>query len=148
MIKDSEGTVQSMRSLVYNFGVNPGNALYRYLGVVFYKYVGDADITFRQLYEVFGVELAICVTNVTRASVEFLHVKTSPNYPIRKAVRMSMSLPFIIQPCREHSVHGLVHDEVLQGEDMIERANLRKHMIHEMHQCIVMERLDKSRYWY
>ena len=135
MIKDSEGTVQSMRSLVYNFGVNPGNALYRYLGVVFYKYVGDADITFRQLYEVFGVELAICVTNVTRASVEFLHVKTSPNYPIRKAVRMSMSLPFIIQPCREHSVHGLVHDEVLQGEDMIERANLRKHMIHEMHQC-------------
>lgn len=90
--------------------MNPGNALFRYLGLMFYKYVGNADVTFRELYDAYGVELAICVTNVTRASSELLHVKTSPNYPIRKAVRMSMSLPIIIQPCKEVNVHGLVHE--------------------------------------
>ena len=57
-------------------------------------------MTFLELYEAFGVELAIAVTNVTRACVEMLHVKTSPHYPIRKAVRMSMSIPLLINPAR------------------------------------------------
>ena len=42
------------------------------------------------------------------ASVELLHVKTAPNYPIRKAVRASMSLPIVLQPCRDHTIRSLV----------------------------------------
>ena len=133
MIKDGDSTVTSTIHLVNRYGMNPGAALYRYLGLIFYKYLGNADVTFRQLYDSFGVELAICVTNVTRCSSEFLHVKTSPNYPIRKAVRMSMSLPFIIEPCKEINVHGLIHEETQHAEWHAERASLRRQMIGAMH---------------
>jgi predicted acylesterase/phospholipase RssA len=123
LIKDGDSAGAQLYTLVTKCGMNPGNALYRYLGLLFYKYLGNADVTFLQLYEAFGVELAICVTNVTRASSELLHVKTSPNYPIRKAVRISMSLPIIIQPCRENNPHGLVHD-VEDLYDDVEEMNL------------------------
>ena len=76
LIKDGDSAGAQLYTLVTKCGMNPGNALYRYLGLLFYKYLGNADVTFRQLYEAFGVELAICVTNVTRASSELLHVKT------------------------------------------------------------------------
>ena len=40
--------------------------LYRHLGMLFYKYLGCADVTFKQLYEAYGVELAVSVTNISR----------------------------------------------------------------------------------
>jgi len=39
--------------------MNPGNALYQHMGLLFYKYLGCADVTFRELYEYYGVELAV-----------------------------------------------------------------------------------------
>lgn len=123
LIKDGDSAGAQLYTLVTKCGMNPGNALYRYLGLLFYKYLGNADVTFLQLYEAFGVELAISVTNVTRASSELLHVKTSPNYPIRKAVRISMSLPIIIQPCRENNPFALVHDMEEMIND-VEEMNL------------------------
>ncbi|MGB7962032.1 MAG: patatin-like phospholipase family protein, partial [Propionicimonas sp.] len=38
------------------------------------------------------------VTNVTRMMTEYCHPKTTPNMPVRVAVRMSMSLPVLLQP--------------------------------------------------
>ena len=35
------------------------SVLYRHLGVLFYKYTGSPDITFQQLYDLYGVELAM-----------------------------------------------------------------------------------------
>ena len=50
--QDGEGQIRSMYDLYNRFGMNPGNALYRFLGLLFYKHVGTPDVTFRQLYEV------------------------------------------------------------------------------------------------
>ena len=44
------------RDLVRRFGMHPGTALYRHLGLLFYKYLGSADVTFKQLYDFYGVE--------------------------------------------------------------------------------------------
>ena len=46
-----------------------------------------------QVYERFGKELCIVVTNLNQMSVEHFHPKTTPNTPIRRAVRMSVALP-------------------------------------------------------
>lgn len=46
-----------------------------------------------QLYEATGKELCIVVTNLNHMIEEYCHVKTTPNMPIRLAVRMSMSIP-------------------------------------------------------
>ena len=40
-----------------------------------------------------GKELAITVTDVMQMDCLYCHVKTTPNMPIKKALRMSTSLP-------------------------------------------------------
>lgn len=46
-----------------------------------------------KLYKKTGNELCIVVTNVNHMVEEYCHVKTTPDMPIRLAVRMSMSIP-------------------------------------------------------
>ena len=85
-------------------------------------------ITFKNLYDWYKVELCIVVTNVNRGVAEarrrrpqpsppsararpppcsrrcaacasqYMHVKTTPHVEIRRAVRMSMSLPLLLKP--------------------------------------------------
>ena len=114
LVLDQDSRVRKMNDLFRKFGMNPGNALYKHLGVLFHKYLGHADVTFQELYDAFGVELAVAVTNISRAAVELLHVKTAPNYPIRKAIRMSMSLPVALHPCRDSNIHSVVAEDVSQ----------------------------------
>ena len=46
-----------------------------------------------QVFERFGKELCIVVTNLNQMSVEYFHPKTTPHTAIRRAVRMSVALP-------------------------------------------------------
>lgn len=48
---------------------------------------------FLQVLERFGTELCIVVTNLNQMAVEYFHPKTTPNTPIRRAIRMSVALP-------------------------------------------------------
>ena len=112
LVLDSSSSIHKAKGVVHRFGMHPGNGLYQHIGLLFFKYLGSADVTFQQLYDYFGVELAVAVTNISRASVELLHVKTAPNYPIRKAVRASMSLPVALYPCKDRNIHSVVSEEV------------------------------------
>ena len=47
----------------------------------------------QQIYQKYKRELCIIVTNLSHMSTEYLHVKTTPQMPVRIAVRMSMSIP-------------------------------------------------------
>lgn len=89
-------------------GMNPGQRLYEFLGHVLEDVTGSADVTFAQLHERCGRELAIPVTNVTRMMTEFCHIKTTPNMAVRVATRMSMSLPVMLQPVSLRSVYDRV----------------------------------------
>ncbi|XP_033111105.1 uncharacterized protein LOC117112151 [Anneissia japonica] len=53
----------------------------------------NRDITFLELYTKYKKELCIVVTNINQMDAEYCHVKTTPNLPIRIAVRMSMAIP-------------------------------------------------------
>lgn len=79
-------------------GMHPGQRTFTFLGRVLEEFTGSADITFAQLLERCGRELCVPVTNVTRMMTEYCHPKTTPNMPVRVAVRMSMSLPVLLQP--------------------------------------------------
>ena len=89
-------------------GMNPGQRLYAFLGEILEEVTGSADITFAQLHERCGRELAIPVTNVTRMMTEFCHIKTTPNMAVRVATRMSMSLPVLLQPVSLQSVYDRI----------------------------------------
>jgi len=48
----------------------------------------------------FGTELCVSVANISRSQNELLHVNTTPELPIKYAIRASMSLPFVFDPVR------------------------------------------------
>jgi len=79
-------------------GMHPGRRSFDFLGEVLHDYTGSADVTFGQLLDRCGRELCVPVTNVTRMMTEYCHPKTTPHMPVRVAVRMSMSLPVLLQP--------------------------------------------------
>lgn len=46
-----------------------------------------------QVYDKYGKELCVVVTNLNMMNAEYFHPKTSPDVPVRVAVRMSMAIP-------------------------------------------------------
>nr|XP_034309105.1 uncharacterized protein LOC105339290 [Crassostrea gigas] len=91
------GVLSLLPNLLSGYGWNPGLKLYNWMGEVIEKKVGNKDITFGELYKKTGNELCIVVTNVNHMVEEYCHVKTTPDMPIRLAVRMSMSIPGMFQ---------------------------------------------------
>ncbi|XP_077864026.1 uncharacterized protein LOC144349247 [Saccoglossus kowalevskii] len=87
------GIFSILPNLITNYGWNPGSKLYKWFGKKLEDKTGNKDITFKELYNHTGKELCITVTNVSRRTTEYCHMKTTPNMAVRMAVRMSMSIP-------------------------------------------------------
>ncbi|EDO48969.1 predicted protein, partial [Nematostella vectensis] len=113
LVDHSCGYCSLLPNLLKGFGWNPGNKLLRWFGEQLKERTGDADVTFREVYERFGKELCIVVTNLNQMSAEYLHPKTTPNMPIRRAVRMSIALPGVFQSVRE--VNNDMEDVYVDG---------------------------------
>ena len=79
-------------------GIFPGKRLLKFIGDTIAARTGDPLTTFKELYDETGVELCIVVCNLTCMVTEEWHVKTTPNKPIREAVRASMGVPVGLQP--------------------------------------------------
>jgi len=62
-----------------------------------------ADLTFEELYKNTGRELCITVTNMNSMDCTYCHVKTTPDMPIRQAVRMSGCIPGVFCPVKVKS---------------------------------------------
>ncbi|WP_316803469.1 patatin-like phospholipase family protein [Pedobacter nototheniae] len=60
--------------------------------------LNEKPCTFKEHYAIFGVELAFTSVNFKTENVEVFSYKTTPDFPISTAVRMSMSLPLIFKP--------------------------------------------------
>jgi arachidonate 5-lipoxygenase len=94
----SGGRLGSFYHAMRTRGLHPGARAYTFLGDVLAEVAGSPDITFQQVHERFGRELCVPVTNVTRMMTEYCHPKTTPKMAVRVAVRMSMSLPVLLEP--------------------------------------------------
>lgn len=90
---------------VYNFyeayGIYTGDYIMDFIGEVMQKKTGNKDYTLKQLYDDTKVTLVIVSTNLNKKiPIYFHHANVIPEYaniPIRLAVRLSCSLPFIFQ---------------------------------------------------
>ncbi|XP_078578103.1 uncharacterized protein LOC144863013 isoform X2 [Branchiostoma floridae x Branchiostoma japonicum] len=102
-------TLMKPFNFYWRYGWETGSTFYAWFGSVIEKCTrqgdqpGNPDLTFKQLYEMTGKELCVVVSNLSDMTEEYCHVKTTPNLPIRKAVRMSISIPGLFQP--EQSDH-------------------------------------------
>ncbi|XP_061169581.1 uncharacterized protein LOC133178946 [Saccostrea echinata] len=100
------GKFSLVPNLFWYLGWQPLHTLYDYIGEIVEKKLGDKDATFEQLYKSLGKELCIVATNLNDMEETYFHPKTTPKMPLRKAVRMSISLPGIMQPIK-HTDFGV-----------------------------------------
>ena len=91
-------SVDEIFGLIDNYGLNSGAPLDVIL-VRLLKFKGyKDDITFMDVAKMTGKNLVICVSNVSKQQDEFMCVDTAPTMPVRKALRMSCSIPILLTP--------------------------------------------------
>lgn len=56
------------------------------------------ELTFRQFYDLTGVDLVLTGTNITRHSTLYFSVYHTPDFPVAEAVQISMTLPVAFKP--------------------------------------------------
>lgn len=86
----------------HKYGVHPAKRFYEIYGEHIARKVGSPDITFKELQDRYGRELRIVVTNLSRMCSEYCTPVTSPDLPIRDAVRMSMAFPLVFRAVRSN----------------------------------------------
>nr|XP_022321598.1 uncharacterized protein LOC111123502 [Crassostrea virginica] len=94
----SFGWLSFLSNLLRFFGWHPMNSLYDFFGEIVEKKLGNKDATFNDLYNKTGMELCVVVTNLTNMEEEYFHPKTTPDVALRLAIRMSISIPGLMQP--------------------------------------------------
>jgi hypothetical protein len=86
-------------NLFCTYGFDDGNRL---MNIIYYlienKHI-SRNITFKELYEMYGKMLIIVVTNINSMELEYMSYIDNPNMSICQAIRMSISVPFMFSPC-------------------------------------------------
>ncbi|XP_062601714.1 uncharacterized protein LOC134263398 [Saccostrea cucullata] len=91
------GYLSLIPNLMHHFGWHPNVKLYELIGGLFEKKLGNKDVTFKEMYDKTGKEVCIVVANLNYLREEYCHPKTTPDMPIRIAIRMSCSFPGVMQ---------------------------------------------------
>jgi NTE family protein len=122
-IVDSSNIVLDIYHFINHYGVAYGDYIYQALGEVIKIKSNNPDYTFGELYRDRGIELIITATNLNKKNLVYFYHITYPDLPIRKAIRMSTSVPILYMPYifnNEYYVDGGTLDnyilEVFDGE--------------------------------
>lgn len=75
-----------------------GKFFFEWLGKLIENKTRLPDITFDQIYDLFGKELVVVGTCITHLEVHYFSKFTTPNMSVREAVRISMSIPLFFEP--------------------------------------------------
>ncbi|KAH9510389.1 hypothetical protein Btru_043024 [Bulinus truncatus] len=118
------GYLSLLPNLLRRFGWNPGRAIYKWFGdkIQARSSESNPDMTFQDLYKEKKMELCVVVTNLNQMRAEYCHIKTTPNMPIREALRMSMAIPGIFS--------AIVYDHHGQNDTFVDGGVLCNYPIH------------------
>ena len=101
-IDDNQSKITDAIDFVEKWGICPGKNFYEFLGKLIEKNTGNPDYTLEDLKNDTGIELVLVTTNLSYERAEYLYAghkdKAYSNIPIRTAIRMSMSIPYIYEP--------------------------------------------------
>jgi NTE family protein len=100
---DSWGVVGDLYRILTKFGVYKGEAFEDWLEGVLLAKTGNPNITFLEVYKKYGKELVITGTCLNTCETHYYHYLTYPNMPIKKAVRISMSIPVFFASVKENN---------------------------------------------
>lgn len=99
-------------------GLDSGSNIMVVLRNVLFKKTGKTDMTFLELVKATGKNIVVCVANLTTQNQEYIDVEAQPNMSVLKAIRMSISLPFIFTPVEHNGclyVDGALYESLPVG---------------------------------
>ena len=94
MKDDDIGIIRDTGRFINEFGYYKGERLEVEIGNILEKYMGDSNINFNNLYKKTGIELTVTLTCVDKAETWYANYSTEPDMEVKKAVRISMSIPW------------------------------------------------------
>lgn len=90
----------SILRLLQQYGLDDGEKVMQWLRNLVKRKGFAEDISFSNLKELTGKTFYVTVTNINDKKTEILSHISHPNLPVLKAIRMSISLPFIYTPVK------------------------------------------------
>lgn len=90
----------NIKNLYCNYGLNDGSTIINLLFSFLNKKNFNQNLTFKELYERTNNILIINSSNITKKINEVFDYLLTPDMEILKAVRMSISVPFIFSPVK------------------------------------------------
>ncbi|QKE50515.1 putative lipid hydrolase [Faustovirus] len=90
--------IVNFMNLINQYGLCKGDKLYNWITDMLYKLTGREKITFNDVKKLYGTDLYITGTNLSRRSVVYFHHSTHPDMCVRDAIRISTSVPGIFTP--------------------------------------------------
>ena len=103
-IDDKYGYIRDAYNIIKDYGIAPGDYFSNLLGELIEKKTGNKDYTIDDLYNDKGIKLVIVGTDLSKQKSEYFYPnhknENMRNIPIRKAVRISMSIPFLFEPIK------------------------------------------------
>lgn len=101
-------------NFITNLGLDNGSKLEHCIKKMIRNKIGRKDITFLQLYKTYNKNLIITSVCLESKTVTYFNKENTPNVKIWKAIRMSMSVPFIFKPYVYNNLHyidgGIKHN--------------------------------------
>lgn len=85
-------------NVLNSYGLDSGENIQKFIEQIVKEKLNRTNITFLELAKVTGKNLVICVANLSKQRQEYMDVDTEPAMNVVKAIRMSISLPFIFTP--------------------------------------------------
>jgi NTE family protein len=97
-IDDKVGIIRDTYSFFTKYGVCSGDTFSNIMKTHIKNKTGNENYTFKNLYDEKKIELVITGTNLTNMETVYFYHGNYPDLPIYKAVRISMSIPYLFVP--------------------------------------------------
>jgi NTE family protein len=95
---DNHFIITDIYNLYMKYGWSGGTTFESYVELIIKDKTSDGNYTFGQLYKDKGKKLVIVGTNINLIKPVYFSHETFPDLPIKDAIRVSASLPFVFQP--------------------------------------------------
>jgi NTE family protein len=104
------GLISDIYDLFKYWGIYLNQYLYDWIGDLIKAKTGNADITFKELQDINGIDLTIVVTNISKSETIYYNANFTPDTIVRFAVRASTSIPVFYKPVIEPITGDLLVD--------------------------------------
>lgn len=84
--------------LFENFGLSSGKSIMSVIQTLLFEKTGFYDITFKELKDLYGKNICIITTNITKRTEELFSFDTTPEASVLISIRMSIAVPIIFTP--------------------------------------------------